>query len=81
MSGELFVIMGWIGMFLIILAYYLLSKKKIKSNEIGYNLLNGIGGIGLLISSVYVRLWPVAALNTFWILISLYAIFKIKKGK
>ena len=66
-------------MFLMILAYYLLSKKKLKSNDLTYNLLNGIAGIGVLTSSIYVKLWPVAVLNIFWILVAIYSIIKITK--
>ena len=76
-----FVIVGWIGMLLIILAYYLLSKKRLKSNDIRYHLLNGFGGVGLLISSAYVKLWPVAVLNIFWTLVAIYSIIKITEKK
>jgi hypothetical protein len=80
MNGQLFIIMGWIGMFLMILAYYLLSKKKLKSNDISYNILNGIAGVGVLMSSIYVKLWPVAVLNIFWILVAIYSLIKITRG-
>ncbi len=81
MNEQIFVILGWIGMFLMILAYFLLARRTLGPNNISYHLLNGIAGVGVLASSVYVKLWPVAVLNIFWILVSIYSILKISLKK
>lgn len=74
-------IAGWIGMVLIILAYFLLSTKKLKFNSITYNVLNIAGGLGLIVSTLVTKSWPVVVLNIFWIGIAIYSIIKIKNTK
>lgn len=78
---DLYMISGWIGMFLMILAYFLLSYKKLESNSLNYNLLNLFGGVGVLISAFYSKLWPVVALNIFWSGIAIFSICKNMKNK
>jgi len=76
MIFDVYSIIGWIGMAIMILDYFLLSIKKLKSNSIQYNLLNIVGGLGLMVSSFYTKLWPVVALNVFWVAIAAFAIYK-----
>jgi hypothetical protein len=77
MMIDAFSLAGWIGMFLMILDYFLLSVKKLKFNSISYNLLNLLGGIGVLISSFYAKLWAVVALNIFWIGVAIFSVYRI----
>jgi|WetSurMetagenome_2_1015567.scaffolds.fasta_scaffold65632_2 hypothetical protein len=77
MMIDAFSLAGWLGMFLIILAYLLLSLKKLKFNSVPYNLLNLFGGIGMLINAFYTRFWPVVILNIFWSGIAIFSIYKI----
>ncbi|MEK6827650.1 MAG: hypothetical protein AABX99_04160 [Nanoarchaeota archaeon] len=81
MIFDTYQILGWIGMFLMILDYLLLSTKKVKFNSIPYNLLNLFGGIGVLISSFYAKLWPVVVLNIFWSGVAIFSIYKILTTK
>lgn len=74
---DVFSLAGWVGMFLMILDYFLLSTKKLKFDSITYNIINLLGGIGVLISSFYAQLWPVVVLNIFWIGVSSFSIYKI----
>jgi hypothetical protein len=77
MMIDIYLLSGWLGMFLIILDYFLLSLKKLKFNSVPYNLLNLFGGIGMLINAFYTKLWPVVVLNIFWIGIAVFSIYKI----
>jgi hypothetical protein len=77
MTIDIYLISGWLGMFLIILDYFLLSLKKLKFNSLPYNFLNLFGGVGMLINAFYSRLWPVFVLNIFWIGIAVFSIYKI----
>ncbi len=81
MMFDIYLIFGWIGTFLMILDYFLLSIKKLKFNSITYNLLNFFGGVGVLISAFYAKLWPVVALNLFWSGVAVFAIYKIMNTK
>lgn len=72
---------GWIGMVLLILAYSMISFKKIKSKSKPFHFINLLGAIGILINAIYNKLFPVIILNIFWIVISVISlvnIFKIK---
>ena len=76
MTIDIYSIMGWGGMVLIILAYFLLSIKKLKSISIIYNLLNFGGAGGILVSTFVARSWPSVALNGIMMGIAIYSIAK-----
>ena len=77
MINDIFMAIGWLGMILIILAYYLLSTERLKSNQKTYHLLNGLGGVFTVISAFYIGFWPSVVLNVFWTLVAVFAITKI----
>lgn len=74
-------IVGWIGMFLIMLAYLLLSTEKLISYSWPYHLMNFFGGTGLMMNTLVNRAWPTMALNIVWALIALISFVKIIKKK
>ncbi|MDX1950001.1 MAG: hypothetical protein SFT90_05835 [Rickettsiales bacterium] len=71
---------GLVGVGLLILAYLLLQIGKIKADEILYPALNLIGAVLHVISLI--KFWNLASLviEIFWIAISLYGIWKIKRN-
>ncbi len=77
----IFTVIGNIGVFLIILAYFLLQAEKVKADSISYLLLNLFGSAGILVS-LY-KEWNFSAflIEVFWIIISLYGIFKSLKHR
>ena len=78
MNTELIIkVAGWIGLFLIVLAYFLLSKKKMKSGSFWYHLMNLIGGLGVLVSSVFFRSWELLVFSLILSIIAVYIIVKI----
>lgn len=79
---ELFIsILGWIGSVSVIGAYGLNSYQKIKSDSIMFQLMNLIGGILLIINSLYKEAYPFTFINTVWVIIAILAIIKILKKK
>ena len=74
-------IVGWVGMILIVSAYYLLSTKKLTSKSWVYHLINFFGGIGIVINTLINRAWPAMVLNILWALIAMISIIKITKTK
>lgn len=69
--------LGWIGSLLVIGAYALNSYQKIKSDSLVFQLLNLVGGILLIINSVYKEAYPFTFINSVWVLIAIPAIFRI----
>lgn len=68
---------GWAGMILVIIAYFLLVTKKLKPTSIIYNLLNLLGGAGLIASTFATKSWPAMTLNIIWTGIAVFSIYTI----
>ncbi|VVB82110.1 Uncharacterised protein [uncultured archaeon] len=80
-SIDLYSVIGWFGTFLVLLAYYLLSIKKVKFNSIPYNLLNFFGAIGIGVSTFMTQSWPAFALNIAWAGIAVFFVYKKLSAK
>lgn len=76
MIFDIYSIIGWVGGIFLILAYFLLSIRKLKSNSIIYHSLNFFGAIGLAISTFMTKSWPSMVLNIVWALIAIFPIYK-----
>ncbi len=71
-------ILGWIGTFLIVWAYYLISTKKLDFTSKTYHYLNLFGAIGVGVNVLYKQSWPAVALEVVWISITVMALIKNK---
>ena len=67
-------IIGWVGAFLYIVAYFLLSIKKLKADKFPYQLLNILGGICLIVNSLHQDDYPSIVTNAVWAGIGVFAI-------
>lgn len=73
--------LGWIGTFLYLLAYLLLSIKKLRADHRLYHLLNIFGAIGLTYNAVSLNDYPNVIVNIVWAIIALSAILLIGRQK
>ena len=73
-------IVGWIGMILVLLAYVLLSTKRIENGFI-YQILNLVAGILMAIGLYPKNSWFSFSLQIVWAFVALIAIIKLKKKK
>ena len=80
LSKGLSTSLGWIGTFSYLLAYFLLSIKKLRSDEKLYHALNIIGAIGLTYNAIFLNDYPNVIVNIVWAIIALAAIFLIARG-
>ncbi|MEK7125016.1 MAG: hypothetical protein AAB864_01305 [Patescibacteria group bacterium] len=69
-------VLGWIGTFLVLLAYFLVSNKKLSPTSAVYQLMNLVGVIGVGANVFYQHAWPALALQTIWGLIAVAALVK-----
>lgn len=69
-------IIGTLGVFTILLTYFLLQLGRIKSEQLFYSVLNGIGAALILISLYYDFNLPSVIVETFWLVISFFGILK-----
>jgi uncharacterized membrane protein len=82
MTDLIIEVVGWIGMILVLLAYLLITMKKVKRDSIVYHGMNLVGALMLGINTFINGAYPSTALNTIWIIIAIYGLvqgFKIFK--
>lgn len=72
-------ILGWIGAVCLLLAYFLVSRKRLAGDSLNYQLLNLAGGGLLTVNSLYYGAFPSVAVNVVWIGIALFTLSKRKK--
>ncbi len=74
---EIFIqIVGWIGAFLIVLAYFLVSYTSVQSSSRVYQLMNLVGAIGIGINTFYQEAWPSFSIQIVWGIIAIIALVK-----
>ncbi len=75
----LFEIIGWLGMILILVAYWLVSIGKISAASKSYQYLNLFGAGFVIVNVAFHSALPSVALNTVWFFIALYGLFQKTK--
>ena len=66
---------GYIGVLLVLLAYFLLQARKLHGNGLAYQLMNIFGAFGVLLSLVFGSFnWSAFLLEVAWIAIGVYGI-------
>ncbi len=71
-------ISGWVGTFLIVLAYFLISYNKIEADSKNYQLMNFFGAITIGINVYHKQSWSTLALEFVWAAIAIMALVKKK---
>lgn len=72
---------GWVGSVMVIAAYGLNSYQKIRSDSMAFLILNLIGGICLILYSVYYTAYANTFINVVWVIIAVPAIIKLSLKK
>lgn len=67
---------GWLGMILFLLAYILVTYKKIDVTSRFYQSLNLVGAVALGTNVFYEQAWPAFALEIVWGAIALTALLR-----
>jgi hypothetical protein len=79
MEAVLFDLLGWIGAFLLLLAYALVSFKKLAADSLAYQGLNVAASILLAINTIYHRAFPSSFVNIVWTFIAIFAILTVTR--
>lgn len=80
MTESTVTIIGWLGFIFCTLAYLLLNLKVLRFDHPVYQVLNVVGGVGLVISALYFDDAPNLAANGVWVLIALFGVFRYSKA-
>lgn len=68
---------GYIGVLLVLLAYFLLQARKLHGNKLAYQLMNIFGAFGVLLSLVFGSFnWSAFLLEVAWIAVGIYGIVR-----
>ena len=69
-------IAGWIGVIALLIAYGLVSTKRIEGDAVIYQLLNLAGAALLIVNSFYYGAYPSVVINVIWIGIAIFALWQ-----
>jgi hypothetical protein len=70
---------GWAGAGCLLLAYHLVSSRRLPAAGAPYQLLNLAGAGGLTVNAVVHHAWPSAALNLLWAGIGIAALARVAR--
>ncbi len=70
-------VLGWLGSFCVVAAYGLNSFQKIKSDSLIFYGMNLVGGILLIVFSIYKEAYPNVFINVVWVIIAIPGVIKV----
>jgi len=73
-------VLGWAGAGCLLLAYLMVSTRRLAAAGGAYQLLNLAGSAGLVVNAVVHHAWPSAALNLLWAAIGIAALARAARG-
>jgi len=65
---------GWTGAALLLVAYAMVSSKKLEVDSTAYQLLNIIGSVFLVANTIFYRAYPSSFVNVMWAGIAIFSI-------
>jgi hypothetical protein len=65
---------GWMGAALLLVAYAMVSSKKLEVDSTAYQLLNIIGSVFLVANTIFYRAYPSSFVNVIWAGIAIFSI-------
>ena len=75
------IIIGWAGAVAVLVAYFLVSTKRLRGESVAYQLLNLAGGGCLIVNTVYRGAHPSSFVNVVWVGIALYAVSRGRRAR
>lgn len=77
MSWELVDVVGWVGAAALLGAYALVSSGRLDGQGVGFQVLNLVGAVGLLVNGAHHGAWPSVGLNSVWFVVGLLALLRL----
>ena len=78
MSVELIIdLLGRIGAAVLLIAYGLVSARKLAGDSVSYQLMNLLGSAFLILNSSYYGAFPSVSVNVVWIAIAAISLIRI----
>lgn len=73
---NIFDILGWLGLGLLVIAYILLNTKHLAQDSVSYLWLNFFGSFAIMLNSFYNGAYPPAVLNAIWMIFTTYFLLR-----
>ena len=67
-------VLGWVGVAILLVAYWLVSTERTTGNSRTYQGLNLLGAVLVLVNSLYYGAYPSVGVNAAWIAIGVYTL-------
>lgn len=67
MEKTIIDVIGWTGTILYLIAYGLVSAKKVEADSWTYQGMNFVAGTMLIINTLYLQAYPSVGLNIAWV--------------
>jgi drug/metabolite transporter (DMT)-like permease len=65
---------GWAGAAALLVAYAMISSKKLEGNSTTYQFLNILGSLLLAANTIFYRAYPSSFVNLIWMAIAVFSI-------
>lgn len=78
MVKTLIEVIGWSSALLILLAYVLLTMRRMASTSASYRWLNVTGSAGLIVNSAWNGAFPAVFLNVVWLAVTAYSLLRAR---
>ena len=79
MNSIWFDAVGWLGAAFLLVAYAMVSYKKLEADSTIYQLLNVIGSVFLVANTIFYRAYPSSFVNVIWAVIAILSITTRKR--
>jgi hypothetical protein len=74
-------ILGWSGAGMVLLAYFLVSTKRLEGDSVVFQFLNLVGSALIIVNSLHYGALPSVAVNGVWILIAAYSLYRSRRSR
>jgi drug/metabolite transporter (DMT)-like permease len=65
---------GWLGAAVLLVAYAMVSSRKLEGDSMAYQLLNIVGSLLLAANTIFYRAYPSSFVNLIWTGIALFSV-------
>jgi len=74
-------IVGWVGAAAVLAAYWMVSTGRVVGDSTIYQSLNMVGGVCLILNTLYYGAFPSSGVNVVWVGIALYSLSRRKTDR
>jgi hypothetical protein len=64
---------GWVGAAVLLVAYAMVSSRKLEGDAIAYQLLNIVGSLLLVTNTIFYGAYPSTFVNMIWVAIAVFS--------